>query len=111
MKMRYLYAGLCVAGAVLPWWELLPWTLEHGLNLPLLLRALFANAVSSAFAIDLIITAVVVCCLILLEGARAGVRHLWAPILGAFLIGVSFGLPLFLYMRERQLERAGQMPR
>jgi hypothetical protein len=111
MKIRHFYAGLCVPGAVLPWWQLLPWALEHGLNLPLLLRALFANAVSSAFAIDLVITALVLCCFILLEGGRAGVRHLWLPILGALLVGVSFGFPLFLYMRERQLEKGAGLSR
>lgn len=108
MRMRHVYAALCLPGAVLPWWQLFPWTLEHGLNLPLLLRALFANAVSSAFAIDLIITAGVICVFIILEGARAGVRHVWAPILATFLIGVSFGLPLFLYMRERKLDQTAE---
>jgi hypothetical protein len=104
MKMRHVYAALCVPGAVLPWWQFFPWLAEHGLDAPLFLRHLFANGVSGAFAIDLIITAVVVCCFIVYEGRQRGMRHLWAPILGTFLVGVSLGLPLFLYLRERTLD-------
>ena len=95
---------LAVPGAVLPCWQLIPWAGEHGVNVPLFLQSLFANGVSGAFAIDLMITALVVCALVVIEGRRAGVRHLWAPIAGALIIGVSFGLPLFLYIRERTLE-------
>jgi hypothetical protein len=40
-----------------------------------------------------------------LEGHRVAARHLWAPIFGTLVIGVSFGLPLFLYLRERAIER------
>jgi len=35
------------------------------------------------------------------EGRRAGVRHLWAPIAANLVVGVSLGLPLFLYLREQ----------
>ncbi len=36
----------------------------------------------------------------------AGVKHLWAPIAANLAVGVSLGLPLFLYMREQRLERS-----
>jgi hypothetical protein len=39
------------------------------------------------------------------EGAAREMRHLWLPIAATCLIGVSCGLPLFLYLRERQLVR------
>jgi hypothetical protein len=32
--------------------------------------------------------------------------HLWAPIAANLAVGVSLGLPLFLYLRERRLEAA-----
>jgi hypothetical protein len=37
-------------------------------------------------------------------------RHLWAPIVAVLTVGVSLGLPLFLYMRERAVERFGGSP-
>jgi hypothetical protein len=36
-------------------------------------------------------------------------RHLWAPIAANLAVGVSLGLPLFLYMRENALQSA-QVP-
>ncbi|MFL6500493.1 MAG: DUF2834 domain-containing protein [Candidatus Udaeobacter sp.] len=35
------------------------------------------------------------------ERAALGIRHLWLPIVATLAVGVSCGLPLFLYMRER----------
>lgn len=40
---------------------------------------------------------------VFVEGRRAGVRDLWAPIAANLAVGVSLGLPLFLYMREKQM--------
>ena len=37
------------------------------------------------------------------EGRRAGVRNLWACVLCTLVVGVSSGLPLFLFFRERRL--------
>ena len=104
MKPRHVYAGLCVPGALLPWAHAVPWFAEHGLDVPLFFRDLFANGIAAAFATDLIISAVVVCALMLIEGRRLALPQAWAPIVGTLVIGVSFGLPLFLYMRERRLE-------
>jgi len=36
----------------------------------------------------------------------AGVMGLWAPVLGTICVGVSLGLPLFLYLRERARARS-----
>jgi hypothetical protein len=36
------------------------------------------------------------------EGRRARVKALWAPIVASLLVGVSLGLPLFLYLRESE---------
>jgi len=49
---------------------------------------------------------VVLWALVVIEGRRAGVKHLWAPIAANLAVGVSLGLPLFLYMREERLERS-----
>lgn len=106
MKPRHVYAALCVPGALLPWMPLVPWVSRHGLDLPFFLRELFANGVAAAFAIDIIVSAVVVCAFVVIEGRRLGVRHLWAPIVSTFVIGVCFGLALFLYQRERRLDGA-----
>jgi len=44
------------------------------------------------------------------EGRRLAMSRLWGPIAANLLVGVSLGLPLFLYMREIHLEEAGHRP-
>jgi len=38
--------------------------------------------------------------LVFSEGRRLGMKNLWAPVAANLAVGVSLGLPLFLYMRE-----------
>jgi amino acid permease len=98
--MAGIYLGLAVVGSVIPFAAVLPWFFLHGLDLPHFVGDLFVNKISSFFAIDVIISAIVLTLFILVQGRRDGVRSLWFPILATFLIGVSCGLPLFLALRE-----------
>jgi hypothetical protein len=104
MKPKGLYLGLCIVGTVLPYSQFLPFLREHGLDLRLFAEQLFSNRVGGFFGMDVIVSSVVLWVLVLFEGRRAGVKHLWAPIAANLAVGVSLGLPLFLYMRERRLE-------
>jgi hypothetical protein len=36
---------------------------------------------------------------------RLKMHTMWLPIVSVLLVGVSLGLPLFLYLRERELDR------
>jgi uncharacterized protein DUF2834 len=82
-----------------------PWLLQHGLNLALLVRELFANRISAFFATDVIVSAIVLIWFIQSEGKRLRVRLLWLPIIGTLIAGVSFGLPLFLFLRQVTLDQ------
>jgi hypothetical protein len=99
--VKQLYLGLCVAGTVLPCWQFLPFLRDHGLDLRLFVEQLFATPVSGFFGMDVIVSSIVLWAFVLGEGRRAGVRHLWAPLAANLAVGVSLGLPLFLYLRER----------
>jgi len=101
MRVKQLYLALCVAGTVLPCWQFLPFLRDHGLDLPLFFQQLFATPVSGFFGMDVIVSSVVLWVFVLGEGRRAGVRYLWAPIAANLVVGVSLGLPLFLYLREQ----------
>jgi uncharacterized protein DUF2834 len=104
MRPKYLYLLLCVAGTVLPYSSLVPFLREHGLDLRLFFEELFSTRIGAFFGWDVIVSSLVLWVLVLVDGRRAGVRHLWAPIAANLAVGVSLGLPLFLYMRERRLE-------
>jgi hypothetical protein len=106
MKLRYLYFVFALIGLILPYSQFVPWIIEHhGLNMPLFIRDLFANRISAFFALDVIVSAIVLISFIQTEGRRLGMRLLWLPIVGVLLVGVSLGLPLFLYLRQLELDQ------
>jgi hypothetical protein len=104
MKPKTIYLVLCFAGAILPYWEFVPWIAQHGLNLPLLLRELFANRISAFFGMDVVVSAVVLIAFTRVESAQLKIPRRWIPVLAVLTVGVSLGFPLFLYMREIRLE-------
>jgi hypothetical protein len=55
------------------------------------------------FGLDVFLSAIVLIVFIRREGARLKLRARWLAIAATCLIGVSCGLPLFLYLRERKL--------
>jgi hypothetical protein len=101
--MRGVYLSLALIGAVLPYSQFLPWLAEHGPNVPLLFTELFSTRAGAFFGLDVLVSAVVLIGFIRREGTRRKMSTLWLPIAATCLIGVSCGLPLFLYLRERQL--------
>ena len=103
--MRLLYISLAVIGAAVPYSQFLPWLSKHGLNVSLFIQELSSTNIGAFFGLDVVICAIALICFIRHEGAKRGMRMLWLPIAATCLIGVSCGLPLFLYLRERQAAR------
>jgi len=104
MKPKNIYLLLCLAGAVLPLWQVIPWLLANGLNLPLFFEQLFANRVSAFFGMDVIVSAVVVFVLVGVEKSQLPPKWWWLPVPAVLVVGGSLGLPLFLYLREAKRE-------
>jgi uncharacterized protein DUF2834 len=101
--IQYFYLILCILGTVLPMSQFLPFLAEHGVNPSLIVEDLFANKISSFFGLDVIVSSVVLWVFVLTEGRRQGMKNLWIYIVCNLLVGVSLGLPLFLYVRERKI--------
>jgi len=101
MRLRHLYLALCVLGVVAPYAQLIPWLAQHGLQLGLFVRELFATRIGAFFGLDVLVSAIVLFVFVFAERAALNLRHVWLPIVATLAVGVSFGLPLFLYMRER----------
>ncbi len=99
--MKRVYLILTVLGLVFPYALLIPWLVEYGLDFRLFFHELFVNGIAGAFGIDVILSAVVLIFFIFIEGKRNAMQNLWMPVVGTLLVGVSFALPLFLYMREK----------
>jgi hypothetical protein len=77
------------------------WLAQHGLQIGLLVRELLATRIGAFFGLDVVVSAIVLFVFVFAERARHGVRHVWLPIVATLAVGVSCGLPLFLYIRER----------
>ena len=104
MKLKTLYLVLCLIGAVVPYWQFVPWVSQNGLSMPLFFHQLFANRISSYFGIDVFVSAAVLVVFMRSESSRLRIAGRWLPILALLLVGVSLAFPMFLYMRERNLE-------
>jgi hypothetical protein len=100
-----LYLALCLIGLLLPYSQFVPWVLQHGLNLPLFARELFANRIAAFFGMDVIVSAVALLVFTRIESTRLGIRRRWLVLIAVLTVGVSLALPLFLYLRELELER------
>lgn len=97
--MRWAFAALAVWGAVHPMYYFLAWFGENGFDLGGMVEAWHANAASSGLVWDLTIAAVALTVWVLVEVLRH--RH-WAGLIAipaTFCIGVSCGLPLYLFLR------------
>ncbi len=101
MLAKWVYLALAVIGAVIPMSIFLPWAWQNRPDLQAFLAALNANPISRFFAWDLLIAGLAVLAWIVIEARRRRVAHAWAAALGTLCVGVSFGLPLYLYLRER----------
>ena len=104
MKPKTLYLALRIAGLLLPYWQFVPWVVQHGLNLRLFAAELFANRIGAFFGMDVFVSAVALLVFARIESPRLGIRHRWAVLVAVLTVGVSLGLPLFLYLRELAVE-------
>jgi hypothetical protein len=105
MKPRTLYLAPGLAGVLVPYWQFLPWVVQHGLNLTVFARELFATRIG-AFWEWMLLSPPWLLVFSRIEGARIGIRRRWLVVVAVLTVGVPLGLPLFLnYMRELELER------
>lgn len=102
MKLKTVYLVLCVLGVVLPYWQIAPWLAANGPDVPLLFRQLFESRVGAFFGMDVFVSAAALLVFAKSEGRRTGVRGFWPVAAATALVGVSLGLPLLLYLRERR---------
>ncbi len=104
MILNMTFLILCVLGALLPLSQFIPWVIENGLDVQLFFQELFSTKIGGFFGMDVIVSAVVLFVFIFAEGKRLQMEKLWLPVLATLSVGVSLGLPLFLYMRQMKIE-------
>ena len=97
--MRLIYLALALIGTIWPMYYFVSWFREYGWSLSGMVEAWHANAATSGLVWDLTIAAVTLTIWIIAEVAvRRNFLSLIA-IPATFCIGVSCGLPLYLFLR------------
>ncbi len=104
MKWKWLYLVMTIPGLLVPWCYLAGFLQSGAASVPLFFHSIFVNEVTSAVAADLLLSALLFFIFVCVEGRRLAMARLWLYPLLTLAIGLSFGLPLFLYFRERALE-------
>ena len=99
--LRMIYLALAVWGTIHPMSWFLAWFNENGYSLAGMVEAWHVNAATSGLVWDLTIAAVALTIWII---AEVWVRRNWGALIAipaTFCIGVSCGLPLYLFLRTR----------
>jgi hypothetical protein len=100
---KTIYLIFAVLGLLLPYYFLIVFLGAHGFDFPLLIQQIFANQISTFFAVDLIISIFVFWFYLYHEAGKLKMKNWWVYVLASLTVGLSFALPLFLYFREKQL--------
>lgn len=95
--MRQVWGALCVIGTVLPYVVFGPWLVEHGLDLGLLCVEATASPVAAFAWLDVVVSAAAVLVLAFRQLARGATQY-WYVVIGTCVVGVSLGLPLYLFL-------------
>ena len=99
--LRMIYLALAVWGAIHPMSWFIAWFNENGYSLAGMVEAWHVNAATSGLVWDLTIAAIALTIWIC---AETWVRKNWIALVAipaTFCIGVSCGLPLYLFLRTR----------
>jgi len=97
--LRLIFLALAIWGAVHPMYYFVQWFQTNGWDIMAMVDAWHVNAATSGLVWDLTIAAVTLTVWII---AEVSVRRNWAALIAipaTFCIGVSCGLPLYLYLR------------
>jgi len=101
--MQWVYLIAAILGTVLPLSQFLPFVAANGLDMSLFMRQLFQTPVSGFFAMDVLVSSLVLWVFVFSEGRRRGMSNLWVYVVCNLIVGVSLALPLFLFFRERRI--------
>ncbi len=104
MNKKSVFLLLTFLGLVLPYSQFIPFIIDNGLNLQLLYSQMMINHISRFFVFDVVISALALFAFMRYDQQKIKVRFWQFTVLGTLTVGVSFGLPLYLYLRETSLE-------
>jgi len=103
MNRKNLYLALAIVGLTVPYYFLVSFLRTFGLDGKAFVEELFGTSISAFFATDLIISCLVFLIYLRQEAKRLSMRYSWVYVIALLTVGLSFALPLFLYVRENHI--------
>ena len=100
MPALIIYLLLAIIGAVLPYAIFISWLINNGFDISLFFHSIINNPISLFAWADVLISAIVLIYFIITDKIQVPSNKRMLSIMATLLVGVSFGLPLYLYFRE-----------
>lgn len=109
--MKKTYLILAIIGTILPNIFVIRESIESGNYLlythPIdTFNAMFINNISAAFITDLLFIVVLFLVWSFIESKKCKIKNIFLVWVYTFAFGIAGGLPLFLYLRERNIKNA-----
>jgi hypothetical protein len=101
---RSLYLVLAVIGAIVPYVPFIAWLHDQPMDGGIASRfftELVSTRIGTFFGLDVVLSALTLFVFMFMERRARPMARMWPAVLGTLLAGVSCGLPLYLYERER----------
>lgn len=95
---RRIYLGFAVLGLFIPYSQFVPYIIEKGLNIMQIIMEISGSRIAVFGWLDVLISSVVLIVMILED--KDNIRKWWLPVIATFTVGVSCGLPLFMYLKD-----------
>lgn len=106
-RMERLLLALTVVGFIVPNAFVIAYLAGEGLDIGAYFSLWTASLPATQLLVDLVIATLALFVWAAVEGPRRQIERWWLCIPATLCVGLCFGLPLFLLMRERALRTAG----
>ena len=108
--MKNLYILLAIVGFITPNVLVFYESVETGnillwLDPQATMNGMFGNRIAAAFVTDLLLVVLAALIWIIVESKKLGMKNSWVYVVLTLLFGLAGALPLFLYQREKVLEK------
>ncbi len=107
--MIKLYLVLTLLGIALPYGAFLPWLVDNGIDIGAFIDAAIANPISVMAWFDVLVSAIALIAFIVVDGQRNQIRNRYLALIGTCTVGVSCGLPLYLFLKELQFQQEAKV--
>jgi hypothetical protein len=102
---KNIYLLLTILGFIAPNYWITQIVREHnGFDIVRFFDEISLNASANLINTDLALVATAAFVFIIIEARKHQIKYWWLSIIGTFGVGICFGFPLFLYLREIKLE-------